>query len=256
MISTSSTSTRSPFWETAIETSTVGTSSSASERAQGRRGDHAPAGPQRRARHRRSTTRVTTSTLPRPRAPCSCDRRCSSACSVGSPTCRRAFGFSLTNESEPTVCGIAGFWRADGLRDQDPSALRRMMALLRHRGPDGSGKHLDARRGLAMGHTRLSIIDLSARGKQPITDGAQSLVLTINGELYDYKTARAELACRGRALRHQDRQRDRAEALSPARARLRSVTCAASSPLRCLTISATVWCSYVTALVYGRSSII
>ena len=92
------------------------------------------------------------------------------------------------------MCGITGFWKAQGLNDTDPHSLRRMMALLHHRGPDGSGEHLDRVSGLAMGHTRLSIIDLSARGAQPIIDSTERLVLTINGELYDYKTTRAQLA--------------------------------------------------------------
>ena len=95
------------------------------------------------------------------------------------------------------MCGIVGLWRAGGLHDVDTHALSRMMALLRHRGPDGSDKHVDPSQGLAMGHTRLSIIDLSATGKQPIHDRAKGSVLTINGELYDYKTARAQLACAG-----------------------------------------------------------
>lgn len=95
------------------------------------------------------------------------------------------------------MCGIAGFWRPAGLRGGDESALERMLTLLRHRGPDGRGTHLDAKSGLAMGHTRLAIIDLSDTGRQPICAASNELVLTINGELYDYKTHRAELVCRG-----------------------------------------------------------
>ena len=93
------------------------------------------------------------------------------------------------------MCGITGIFRAKGLADRDPAALRRMMALLHHRGPDGSGHHEDAARGVAMGHTRLSIIDLSAKGTQPLV-GAEH-VLSVNGEFYDYKTQRAQFATQG-----------------------------------------------------------
>jgi len=68
------------------------------------------------------------------------------------------------------------------------------MATLDHRGPDGTGLHLDQARGLAMGHTRLSIIDLDT-GAQPIR--RHGLTLTVNGEFYDFKRIRATLACDG-----------------------------------------------------------
>jgi len=62
------------------------------------------------------------------------------------------------------------------------------MATLDHRGPDGTGLHLDQARGLAMGLTRLSIIDLDT-GAQPIR--RHGLTLTVNGEFYDFKRYRA-----------------------------------------------------------------
>ena len=93
------------------------------------------------------------------------------------------------------MCGITGIFRAKGLAERDSGALRRMMALLHHRGPDGSGQHEDAAHGLAMGHTRLSIIDLSAKGAQPLI--REDAVLSVNGEFYDYKTQRAQFATRG-----------------------------------------------------------
>ena len=71
-----------------------------------------------------------------------------------------------------------------------------MMNTLVHRGPDGDGMHLDAQRGLAMGHTRLAIIDLN-RGDQPLYSPDRSSVLTVNGELYDYKQHRTQLTCDG-----------------------------------------------------------
>ena len=71
-----------------------------------------------------------------------------------------------------------------------------MMDTLHHRGPDGRGKHVDAARGLAMGHTRLTIIDLHT-GDQPLFSEGRQLVLTANGELYDYKMHRTRLICDG-----------------------------------------------------------
>ena len=57
------------------------------------------------------------------------------------------------------MCGITGFWRPGATpgSDDDRAHLRAMMDTLVHRGPDGRGMHLDAARGLAMGHTRLTI---------------------------------------------------------------------------------------------------
>lgn len=72
--------------------------------------------------------------------------------------------------------------------------LESMIRILRHRGPDGSGIHLDANAGLA--HARLSIVDL-AGGHQPMTNEDQSLWITFNGEIFNYVELRDELAGRG-----------------------------------------------------------
>lgn len=98
------------------------------------------------------------------------------------------------------MCGICGSWEPGGLDDDAPAALEAMMGTLEHRGPDGRGMHLDRERGLAMGHTRLSIIGLDS-GAQPIADASGRRVVSVNGELYDYKRIRAELACDGARLR-------------------------------------------------------
>jgi len=71
-----------------------------------------------------------------------------------------------------------------------------MAACLHHRGPDGRGFHVDEDNGLAMGHTRLSIIDLDTGG-QPIFDEEAGLTLTVNGEFYDYKRLRGLLRTDG-----------------------------------------------------------
>lgn len=94
------------------------------------------------------------------------------------------------------MCGITGFWKLSGLADDDAENLTRMMTTLHHRGPDGSGRYQDARLGLAMGHTRLTVIDLYT-GKQPLFSNDRKQVFTANGEFYDYKPLRAEFARRG-----------------------------------------------------------
>ena len=76
--------------------------------------------------------------------------------------------------------------------------LARMAAVLRHRGPDGSGMYADARVGLA--HTRLSIIDL-AGGAQPMGNEDGQVLVTFNGEVYNYIELRDELAAKGHRFR-------------------------------------------------------
>jgi asparagine synthase (glutamine-hydrolysing) len=91
------------------------------------------------------------------------------------------------------VCGIAGcYQQPDGQKLVDVMTDR-----IAHRGPDASGswKHEDDRVTVHLGHRRLSIIDLSATADQPLSkDG---LTLVYNGELYNYRTLRAELVVRG-----------------------------------------------------------
>jgi asparagine synthase (glutamine-hydrolysing) len=91
------------------------------------------------------------------------------------------------------VCGIAGcFQQADGRKLTDVMTER-----IAHRGPDAGGvwSHSGERFSLHLGHRRLSIIDLSAAADQPLHKGSLSLIY--NGELYNYKELRAELAARG-----------------------------------------------------------
>ncbi|PRP95633.1 Asparagine synthetase 1 [Enhygromyxa salina] len=94
------------------------------------------------------------------------------------------------------MCGIVGYWRLDGLEDQARTNLNAMMDLIVHRGPDGRGMHLDPQLGLAMGHTRLTIIDLHT-GDQPLTTSDGQVILTSNSEFYDFKSIRAKLSCEG-----------------------------------------------------------
>ncbi len=98
------------------------------------------------------------------------------------------------------MCGIAGFYSANRLDENAREEITRMNAILYHRGPDGTGEYIDRDNGIAMGHNRLSIIDLETGG-QPLTDHDDSVVLTVNGEFYDYKRIRGELTCQGYRFR-------------------------------------------------------
>jgi asparagine synthase (glutamine-hydrolysing) len=76
--------------------------------------------------------------------------------------------------------------------------VRRMATRLVHRGPDDSGEWVDGECGVALAHRRLSIIDLSAEGHQPMASAGGRFVLVFNGEIYNYRELRAELdAARG-----------------------------------------------------------
>ena len=94
------------------------------------------------------------------------------------------------------MCGIVGSWETGPWSEKRREALERGMQLLQHRGPDGRSQWIHEEEGMAMGHTRLSIIGLDA-GTQPIVAPGGDQVLTVNGELYDYKEHRAELTCEG-----------------------------------------------------------
>lgn len=94
------------------------------------------------------------------------------------------------------MCGITGFWEANPLQERSSQILDEMMDTLEHRGPDGKGSYLERDKGLAMGHTRLSIIDLET-GSQPLFNRDKSIVLTANGEFYDYKRIRSTLVLDG-----------------------------------------------------------
>jgi asparagine synthase (glutamine-hydrolysing) len=94
------------------------------------------------------------------------------------------------------MCGIAGFWTGGGLATDAGDHLKKMTSILQHRGPDGYGYHTDIKAGLAMGHARLSIIDLET-GDQPLYSKNKKQILTGNGEFYDYKRIRAELVYDG-----------------------------------------------------------
>jgi asparagine synthase (glutamine-hydrolysing) len=78
-----------------------------------------------------------------------------------------------------------------------------MLDAIRHRGPDDKGTYIDGRYGVALGHNRLSIIDLTAGGHQPMMNGVNGDVLTFNGEIYNFRQLRRRLEAEGYRFRSQ-----------------------------------------------------
>jgi asparagine synthase (glutamine-hydrolysing) len=102
------------------------------------------------------------------------------------------------------MCGIAAIFAYDssapGVNEGELVAIRDRMAA---RGPDGAGLWLDPGRRVGFGHRRLSIIDLSETGAQPMLLPEKNLVITFNGEIYNYRELRAGLEARGCRFRSQ-----------------------------------------------------
>src|SRR6188508_322584 len=97
------------------------------------------------------------------------------------------------------MCGVLGFWSAATCRATDPHALLRAMSRgMRHRGPDDNGEFYDDGAGLGLGHLRLSIVDLSAQGHQPMRSASGRYVLSYNGEIYNHPEMRARLTSQWR----------------------------------------------------------
>jgi asparagine synthase (glutamine-hydrolysing) len=96
------------------------------------------------------------------------------------------------------MCGIAGVFNVDG-KPVAVSVLKRMTDIIRHRGPDGEGFWTESFVGF--GHRRLAIIDLSPLGHQPMRTPGGELVITYNGEIYNFQELRIELESLGHAFR-------------------------------------------------------
>lgn len=104
------------------------------------------------------------------------------------------------------MCGITGIFNLTG-EPVSPVILRKMTDAIAHRGPDGEGFYIDCFLGL--GHRRLAIIDLSAAGHQPMISRNQEVVLSYNGEIYNFQELRVELE----SLGHQFRSRTDSEVI-------------------------------------------
>lgn len=103
------------------------------------------------------------------------------------------------------MCGIYGYVSLNGTKE--PQILRRMGDALRHRGPDDEGEMIqnDGEVSVALGHKRLSIIDLSPAAKQPIANEDETIWVTCNGEIYNFKELRKELKGKGHRFKsHSD----------------------------------------------------
>lgn len=97
------------------------------------------------------------------------------------------------------MCGICGILYHDRLRSLSPGLIGEMNRVLRHRGPDDSGAWTN--RNIGLGQTRLSIIDLSPCGRQPMTNEDGTVWITFNGEIYNYSELRQELIKKGHTFR-------------------------------------------------------
>jgi len=105
------------------------------------------------------------------------------------------------------MCGVAGLWdrRTASSADALCAAARRMAEVLHHRGPDDGGAWCDAATGIALGHRRLSIIDLSPAGAQPMVSSCGRFVISYNGEIYNADDLKPALQAAGRSFRgHSD----------------------------------------------------
>jgi asparagine synthase (glutamine-hydrolysing) len=100
------------------------------------------------------------------------------------------------------MCGIAGFLTTAPLAaDRARADLARMTTALEHRGPDDAGHWFEDASGIALGHRRLSIVDLSPLGHQPMISASGRFVMTYNGEIYNYKRLSQELRSLGHSFR-------------------------------------------------------
>ncbi len=88
------------------------------------------------------------------------------------------------------MCGICGF-----IGFKDPDLIKRMIDILRHRGPDSCGDYTDPF--ITLGHTRLSIVDLTQSANQPMFNEDNTVVLVYNGEIYNQKEIRSDLEKKG-----------------------------------------------------------
>jgi asparagine synthase (glutamine-hydrolysing) len=99
------------------------------------------------------------------------------------------------------MCGIVGILLPHAANPRHLAAIDAMTATLNHRGPDGGGIWIDRESGIALGHRRLAIVDLSDAGHQPMLSSDESLVMTFNGEVYNFASLRPGLEAKGHRFR-------------------------------------------------------
>jgi len=99
------------------------------------------------------------------------------------------------------MCGIAGILLPHAANPRHLAAINAMAATLNHRGPDSGGIWLDRDGGIALGHRRLAIVDLSEAGHQPMMSDSGRLVVTFNGEIYNFADLRPGLVAKGHRFR-------------------------------------------------------
>ena len=97
------------------------------------------------------------------------------------------------------MCGIAGMLASDRASAPDMESVRRMCDAMVHRGPDDHGYRSDGP--CALGHRRLSIIDLRPEGAQPMTNEDDSIAVVVNGEIYNFQELRRELEAKGHSFK-------------------------------------------------------
>ncbi|PTO51486.1 asparagine synthase (glutamine-hydrolyzing) [Vibrio splendidus] len=91
------------------------------------------------------------------------------------------------------MCGFSGFYNPNGCDENSSALLKIMGSAISHRGPDDSGEWLDSGKGVGFSHRRLSIIDLSPAGHQPMSSASGRFVIAFNGEIYNHLELRKEL---------------------------------------------------------------
>jgi asparagine synthase (glutamine-hydrolysing) len=91
------------------------------------------------------------------------------------------------------MCGLAGFVDRSATKEQSLALLRKMTDSIRYRGPDAEGAWFDEQLRVGFGHRRLSIVDLSEAGSQPMISASARYVITYNGEIYNHVAIREEL---------------------------------------------------------------
>ncbi|HEY2900586.1 MAG TPA: asparagine synthase (glutamine-hydrolyzing) [Polyangia bacterium] len=101
------------------------------------------------------------------------------------------------------MCGIVGIFNFGGTPRDDGEALLRMRDAIKHRGPDDAGVYLSNDRRVALGHRRLSIVDLSPAGHQPMSNEDGTVWITFNGEIYNHESLRPNLTAKGHKFRSQ-----------------------------------------------------